>query len=731
MFWNDDGSIEPRMPHGPVVGAVAAAAATAATGGTFLGFTGFTAALLAGASSFVLSSISSALQPDPPSLNNSSFQTVRSQGISRQIRQAVTERRIIYGEYRASGPLVLASSTNDNDYLHLVIVLASHEVEEIGEVFINQESVTDDMLDGDGIVNSGRYDGLIRIKKYLGTTSQTADSDLVSEVSEWTTDHRLQGCAYIYARIKWDRDIFPSGIPNFSAWVKGKKLYDTRDSTTRWTNNVALMARDYLIDDLGYQAETTNINEAILDASANTCDEMVNSKNIDDTIESADASTDLITLTGVNNRLQYQTGDKVNLIGGSLPTGLATSTDYYVIVYQRKDTPRIKLATSLANAIAGTAVDITADGTGTVRKIAEPRYHGGGVIKTNGQLGKNLQEILSGMGGQAVHSGGKWKILAGEYQTPTLYFDENDLAGKIKIQTKVTRTDRFNQVQGVYASPINDGNPSDYPNVVNATYVTEDGEDLPKNLDQPFIPRPSAAQRVSKIFMERSRQEIVFSAPFKLTAFGIEVGNNFFLSVDKYGWDEKVFEVIDWSFIVNDEGQILIDIVARENASAVYDWNNGEETLIDPAPNTNLPNPFDVEVVTGFSLDSQLVYTQEQDKTYKVNASWNLHPDAFVQNGGKYEIQWKRADRTVYTSNAFVDGTITSMVIPQLDPDVLYDVRIFAYNSLGVRSDETLIEDFQVGSSIVTNTEDWENNTETRDGDDWESDDLDTEDWDV
>lgn len=46
---------------------------------------------------------------------------------------------------------------------------------------------------------------------------------------------------------------------------------------------------------------------------------------------------------------------------GTLPGGLSASTDYYVIV---SDSDNIKLATSLANAQAGTAVDITTDGIG-------------------------------------------------------------------------------------------------------------------------------------------------------------------------------------------------------------------------------------------------------------------------------------------------------------------------------------------------------------------------------
>lgn len=55
----------------------------------------------------------------------------------------------------------------------------------------------------------------------------------------------------------------------------------------------------------------------------------------------------------------YLTGLKVALSGTNLPTGLS-ATDYYII---KVDVNTIKLATSQALALAGTAVDITGQGT--------------------------------------------------------------------------------------------------------------------------------------------------------------------------------------------------------------------------------------------------------------------------------------------------------------------------------------------------------------------------------
>lgn len=77
-----------------------------------------------------------------------------------------------------------------------------------------------------------------------------------------------------------------------------------------------------------------------------------------DGASAVDPATDTITVTS-NDWLH--TGQTVALTGSSLPAGLSAGT-YYVI---RTSETAIKLASSVANANAGTAVDITADGSGT------------------------------------------------------------------------------------------------------------------------------------------------------------------------------------------------------------------------------------------------------------------------------------------------------------------------------------------------------------------------------
>ena len=73
-----------------------------------------------------------------------------------------------------------------------------------------------------------------------------------------------------------------------------------------------------------------------------------------------DTTTDAITITAHG----FVTGDGPYQVSstGTLPGGLAASTDYYAVVI---DANTFQLASSRANALVGTIVDLTSQGSGT------------------------------------------------------------------------------------------------------------------------------------------------------------------------------------------------------------------------------------------------------------------------------------------------------------------------------------------------------------------------------
>lgn len=100
---------------------------------------------------------------------------------------------------------------------------------------------------------------------------------------------------------------------------------------------------------------------------------------VDETIAGTDSVLHLTAETIAIPDHGFYTGTKVAATtAGTLPTGLS-ATNYYVI---RVDASTIKLATNLVNANAGTAVNITAEGTGV--HTLTPAAISGASIKIQG-----------------------------------------------------------------------------------------------------------------------------------------------------------------------------------------------------------------------------------------------------------------------------------------------------------------------------------------------------------
>lgn len=196
-----------------------------------------------------------------------------SRGYTVNTLGAVLPHQIIYGEAVVGGAVFYQAITGtSSEYLHRCVAYAGHEIDSYQVIYVNGEEVT---LDASGNVTApAKWVGLIRIKEHLGTATQAADSDLVSEVTEWTTAHQAKGIAYLYCRFKNASD-FPNGVPTVTAKVRGRKVEDTRTSTTAWSDNPAMIVRDYVMADFGLNEASTDINDTLFEEAADVCDETV------------------------------------------------------------------------------------------------------------------------------------------------------------------------------------------------------------------------------------------------------------------------------------------------------------------------------------------------------------------------------------------------------------------------------------------------------------------------
>jgi hypothetical protein len=394
---------------------------------------------------------------------------------------------------------------------------------------------------------------------------------------------------------------------------------------------------------------------------------------------------DDIRVTG--SKIVLSTGEAVALTTtGTLPAGLSAAT-YYVI-----DTGNgsYYLATSKANALAGTYVNITGLGSGThtLNSASEVRYTCNGTFDTDEKPKDIIGKLLTSMQGKVTYQGGEWIILPGAYRSPTITLDENDLDGPIKVTSRISRSQTFNAVKGVYINPLDFYQPNDFPPITNATYLAEDqGERIWKDIELPFTTSGSMAQRIAKIELEKARQQITTTWPCKLTAFRVQAGDVVNLSNTRWGWNAKPFEVTNWKFAIRDDNGIPrlgIDLVLRETASGVYDWSSGEETAIDLAPNTTLPDPFTVQVPGDPSVTEELYQTTgSAGVKSKAIVTWGASADGFADS---YQLEYKPATQANWLVRTGIKGFETELT--DLAPGY-YDFRLKAFNSIGVDSDYT------------------------------------------
>lgn len=259
----------------PLVAVVASGVASAAVGGGVFG------ALVGAGAAFLVTTAGNAVFPQKKPKGASTAAATAAfdpaaagAGRTQSFRQPVAEHQIIFGRCKVSGPIVFLHSAPDDagradGHFHEVVVLASHSVRGIGEVFLGEKPETDPS-----------FAGLVRVDRHLGGPDQAANANLVAETGgKWTAAHRGRGRAYLAVRLKITAEAFPSGPPNIAAIVDGADtIFDPRTGATGWSDNPALCLAWYLTSPFGWRASWDDIDIPSLIAAANLCDELVGTR---------------------------------------------------------------------------------------------------------------------------------------------------------------------------------------------------------------------------------------------------------------------------------------------------------------------------------------------------------------------------------------------------------------------------------------------------------------------
>lgn len=212
-----------------------------------------------------------------------------SRELTASVKDAAAPREIVYGEVRKGGVITHLESTDDNQYLHMFVALAGHEIESVESIYINDEDQTANWARNSGLINGGSatdWKNKVRVFAHLGAQTSASDTfedstktlantyHTETELSDVNSNFIGKGVAYLYVRHEYDKDVYADGIPEISVVVRGKKVQNTSGVAQTYpaSANAALVIRDYLINEYGVGDDSTNIDATTFATAQTVCD---------------------------------------------------------------------------------------------------------------------------------------------------------------------------------------------------------------------------------------------------------------------------------------------------------------------------------------------------------------------------------------------------------------------------------------------------------------------------
>ena len=175
----------------------------------------------------------------------------------------------IVGSSEISGTIFFAEEIKSDSQLHFCIALCGSHTRNEGKPVI--KACRRIMMDDLEVPQEESHGGKVYVKIYDG--SQTTIDDIESRLRNcysWQDDMIGQGICFAHIHLKYDSDLFPSGMPNFK-FLLDSEGDDEEDEPILMNSAVAL--ERYLRE--VFEAGENEINRALFDQSAAICAESV------------------------------------------------------------------------------------------------------------------------------------------------------------------------------------------------------------------------------------------------------------------------------------------------------------------------------------------------------------------------------------------------------------------------------------------------------------------------
>lgn len=464
----------------------AIAALAIVTGGAAVGIGFSLATSVAGVTAGTLLTVSPALsigasllakRPKPPSVNAANLDRLNS---TIDLR---TPRKIVWGNTAGANDVRDQEYADNQTYLHRFIVVASHKVHQIYEIWFDDEKAWDSTS---GVAS--KFSG------YLTVTPITEGNagNAINISARMGSTRRYTGLAYVHLRFKLTGNSkktespFAQSVPTrVTIRTKGALVYDPRkDSTVPGGSG-------------SHRADDQSTWEWDDDAARNPVLQM----------------------------LWWMLGWRINgklAVGGGIPPA-------------RIDLESFITAANLCDE------DVTLAAGGT-----EPRYRSDGVVSEGDSPTVIMDALKAAMNADLDDVGGKLRVFVfhNDLATPAADFTDDDILGSFEYRASPALDESFNVVRGTYTDPRDQSlyQQIDYPQV---ELPSRDGIDRIDTFPLALVQSASQAQRLAKQRLQRMQYGGVFTATGQATWWKVQKNSVVRLTFAPRGWVNKLFRVAE------------------------------------------------------------------------------------------------------------------------------------------------------------------------------------------
>jgi hypothetical protein len=442
-----------------------------------------------------------------------------------------------------------------------------------------------------------------------GAASQTADPMLVASMPNWTFAHKLNGVCYIAAHYGFDNNGMWSGVPQLTVQVRGKKVYDPRDtnqtfgtvSTYKYSDNPALTFLDYITNnEYGKGLTASQINMSTFSSAANVCDTPVDQPYFNGTAQSltwsANSGDNFFTIAGADANedwWQNKIGELLDLFDAN-GNGVIDGDEIVAVQRSQFFDSTAEYIVFINNYFGSSYASQTGSSLLKVK-----RFTCNGYLDTNKNVMDNAKELLANMRGIFLYIDGKYELSIEDTGSSTFSITDNHIISDAGISVDYGNKDKkankviveFFNANKKYeldtATVLHDASPE---------YYSDDNDEILEiKAEFPYVTDPYIAYNMGKAILTRSRNQTTMQFLGTPEMYKLNVGDIVTLTYAGLGFSGKVCRVEALELQPN--GLVAVSLIEYFD---VYTWEVPPQEPVEEL--ANLPSAYAVKAPTGLSF---------------------------------------------------------------------------------------------------------------------------------